>query len=345
MTRDSFYVVVISILLGIILTSHMKAMNQDKSLSNASVVSECKNIDTKLDRDYLASLAKEIIEQTKSINNHNINNQSTLSEDIIEKMQEPETAPETASESQETASSSVTRIYDFSEKIYNKNQKFIAIPTDLLLSKSNIIWKIKSNLTKTQCDKMWRFADNSKDWKSYSSFGDALPSEDFSINKLSYDVGFPLENLITGLSNIIEEKFMNVEMIPWTNRDFQSNHMKKDAIDYQELIRLKGPPFIIRYDVDKIPSMGRHKDNSDVSFIMLLNNPKSFEGGGTYFPIINKTVFLEQGELVLFNGQLVHEGLPVTKGKRFILSGFVKFSDDYVNMKRYQSLSTLGYLH
>lgn len=49
---------------------------------------------------------------------------------------------------------------------------------------------------------------------------------------------------------------------------------------------------------------------------------------------------MEQGEALVFNGQLVHEAIPITKGKRFVLSGFVNFNNDYMQMKRLGTLAT-----
>ena len=42
--------------------------------------------------------------------------------------------------------------------------------------------------------------------------------------------------------------------------------------------------------------LSSHKDNADISFIMLLNSPEDFEGGGTYFNVLNETLFLNQGK-------------------------------------------------
>jgi predicted 2-oxoglutarate/Fe(II)-dependent dioxygenase YbiX len=92
---------------------------------------------------------------------------------------------------------------------------------------------------------------------------------------------------------------------------------------------------VIKYDASlgKASKLRTHKDNSDVSFILLINEPSDFEGGGTYFHGINKTIYLGQGEALIFNGQLVHEAIPISAGKRFVISGFIKFTDEYIKMK------------
>ena len=94
-----------------------------------------------------------------------------------------------------------------------------------------------------------------------------------------------------------------------------------------------------------------HKDNADVSFILLLNEPETeFEGGGTYIDALNATVPLKQGEVLVFNGQLVHSAAPITRRKRYVvghpvsphvlirqwhnlcvqLSGFTNFGENYL---------------
>jgi predicted 2-oxoglutarate/Fe(II)-dependent dioxygenase YbiX len=92
---------------------------------------------------------------------------------------------------------------------------------------------------------------------------------------------------------------------------------------------------VIKYDasIGEASKLRTHKDNSDVSFILLISKPSDFEGGGTFFHAINKTMHLEQGEALIFNGQLVHEAVPITTGKRFVISGFVTFTDEYTKMK------------
>ena len=92
---------------------------------------------------------------------------------------------------------------------------------------------------------------------------------------------------------------------------------------------------MIKYDASlgKASKLRTHKDNSDVSFILLISNPSDFEGGGTFFHALNKTIYLRQGEALIFNGQLVHEAIPITAGKRFVISGFITFTDEYMKMK------------
>jgi predicted 2-oxoglutarate/Fe(II)-dependent dioxygenase YbiX len=106
-------------------------------------------------------------------------------------------------------------------------------------------------------------------------------------------------------------------------------------------------PFVIKYDADfgKVNKLRTHKDNADVSFIILINKPSEFSGGGTYFHAIDKILQLDQGEALIFSGQLVHEAVPISSGKRFVISGFVTFNEDFLKMKRLGTLATMPLLH
>lgn len=65
-----------------------------------------------------------------------------------------------------------------------------------------------------------------------------------------------------------------------------------------------------------------HKDGSFLSFNILLSHPDDFEGGGTYFDD-GLTMTPEQGGLTIHSSKIKHSGLPITKGIRYLLVGFV----------------------
>ena len=57
---------------------------------------------------------------------------------------------------------------------------------------------------------------------------------------------------------------------------------------------------------------------------MALNHPNEYEGGGTRFAHQNGSVIkISKGDLLIFPGKLAHEGVAVTKGIRYILTGFL----------------------
>ena len=78
------------------------------------------------------------------------------------------------------------------------------------------------------------------------------------------------------------------------------------------------------------PGLGFHRDDSELSFTILLSRPSDFEGGGTAFELEGtaggETTTVEplRGEMVSHFGRLRHAGSPVGKGTRMVLAGFVR---------------------
>lgn len=73
--------------------------------------------------------------------------------------------------------------------------------------------------------------------------------------------------------------------------------------------------------------LGAHKDGTPWSFVLPLNDAIEFEGGGTYFVDSEETFRPSQGSAVLFSGKNEHKGVPITGGKRFVMVGFINYSN------------------
>lgn len=80
--------------------------------------------------------------------------------------------------------------------------------------------------------------------------------------------------------------------------------------------------FVVKYSHDAQNSLEMHKDGSVLSFSILLNDVNEFEGGGTYFDD-GLTAYLNQGDMIIHSGKIKHSGLPITKGVRYLLVGFI----------------------
>ena len=67
----------------------------------------------------------------------------------------------------------------------------------------------------------------------------------------------------------------------------------------------------------------------------------TYTGGGTYFPLFNnRTVHLHQGDLLIHDSGLLHAGIAITEGYRYILVGFVNIKS-YTNwIYRYRHFGT-----
>jgi hypothetical protein len=90
-----------------------------------------------------------------------------------------------------------------------------------------------------------------------------------------------------------------------------------------------GDAFVVKYDSKKQSYLEKHKDGCLFSFNVLLNDATHFEGGGTTFYLKNNvfTIKVEKGDCVIHAGHTEHGGEPITNGLRYILVGFIKYSN------------------
>jgi hypothetical protein len=94
--------------------------------------------------------------------------------------------------------------------------------------------------------------------------------------------------------------------------------------------------FAVKYDADAAgggqAALEEHRDGSELSFVVGLNDPAScFEGGGTRVAAVEPPLVVrppEQGSCLSFCGRQPHGGVAVTRGTRYILAGFVRVVDD-----------------
>ena len=223
------------------------------------------------------------------------------------------------------------------------NEQYFDIPPDIFHNSLLRVWRWKSPLSTSQCDSFWKTAESLNDYGEYSKFGDEFPTLDVSLEKFPKRMESAIELLMTHLIAFITDKFITKLDIDGHEMRYQNGSLYFGTdIQYDQFLQFKGPPFVIKYDASggKTAKLRTHKDNSDISFILLVNKPNDFVAGGTYFHAINKTLYMEQGEALVFNGQLVHEAIPISSGKRFVVSGFIKFSEEYMKMKRLGTMAT-----
>lgn len=130
-------------------------------------------------------------------------------------------------------------------------------------------------------------------------------------------------------------KLYNVDPLQCTAEDVfvvkycpSSNYMKKENNE--------------TYSEEGQSSLAMHRDGSELSFVINLNDPTEFEGGGTSFYSASSTkshsasssptlLFVATpetvGSCVSFCGLQQHGGMSVTAGVRYILAGFVRVHD------------------
>ena len=125
------------------------------------------------------------------------------------------------------------------------------------------------------------------------------PTTNLPVDKIPSIFGLVLETLKTITSRVISSYGLHDKMI----------------INVKDL-------FVVKYSHEAQNQLEMHCDDSFLSFSILLNDNSEFEGGGTYFDD-GLTYHLNKGELLLHSGQIKHSGLPITKGKRYLLVGFL----------------------
>lgn len=125
------------------------------------------------------------------------------------------------------------------------------------------------------------------------------PTTDLPVNKIPSIFGLILETMRT-ICNKIKSSYGLYDDMP---------------INIQDL-------FIVKYEATSQNYLEMHVDGSFLSFNVLLSNTKEFEGGGTYFDD-GLTSYSEQGDLLIHSSKIKHSGLAITKGKRYLLVGFL----------------------
>ena len=119
--------------------------------------------------------------------------------------------------------------------------------------------------------------------------------------------------------------------------------------------------FFVKYDPERQASLGAHRDGSLVSFSIAMNAPDEFIGGGTFFAhpeveaagavmsgapsgAADDTVVVRPsavGDLISHSGKLVHGGVAITEGLRYIVVGFVHVVGGHVDSD-FLSSQTVG---
>jgi hypothetical protein len=173
----------------------------------------------------------------------------------------------------------------------------------------------KKLFEKDECKEIIKYIESNDNlnWTNYGTLGS---NNDLNIselnNKIQDIILFRIIELLYKISTIY-----NVEM--------------------NDLELLSESPFIIKYDETQ-KDLKSHKDNSDISFVILLND--DFKNGGTYFNDLDETLELKIGEVLIFPGQLVHSAKPITLNKRYVLSGFININPKIKKNQRLMTLKT-----
>lgn len=156
---------------------------------------------------------------------------------------------------------------------------------------------------------------------------------------------------------------LNLVTDPFTKEDRKYLGTRLHARLSPLISRLYGVPptsirandmFVVRYDAHEgQQALSAHTDEAHVSVNILLND--DFDGGGTRFH--NRwtgehlDVFPPKGSVLLSNAVIRHEGLPTTRGTRYILVGFLQvdrrhaFTGMNTGLSLFSSLLSMPWVH
>ncbi len=126
--------------------------------------------------------------------------------------------------------------------------------------------------------------------------------------------------------HIIHDTPLNQKIVTIVGRRLRPEILKAFCFD----VRHYEPFYIVGYDAERGDFFRPHRDNMSPAkahrrFAMTLNlNTGAYEGGGVRFLEYSPDVYQpEAGGAVIFSCSLLHEAVPVSKGVRYILSGFM----------------------
>ncbi|KAI9228660.1 MAG: hypothetical protein DHS80DRAFT_30578 [Piptocephalis tieghemiana] len=130
---------------------------------------------------------------------------------------------------------------------------------------------------------------------------------------------FPTRDLpvshVPELASWLPSHLLTTSLLP---RIFHRTHIPPECLAFRDL-------FIVRYSADpgEQDALAIHTDGCLFSFNILLNSLDDFEGGGTYFPDLDRHIQLAPGHALIHDARIRHAGLAVTRGTRIILAGFL----------------------
>ena len=81
--------------------------------------------------------------------------------------------------------------------------------------------------------------------------------------------------------------------------------------------------FLVEYEAEGRNHLDEHIDGHTFSYIIQLNEISEFKGGGTRFVDTNQVFHAAPKGVIIFCGRRKHQGLPISEGRRIIITGFV----------------------
>jgi hypothetical protein len=85
--------------------------------------------------------------------------------------------------------------------------------------------------------------------------------------------------------------------------------------------------FLVKYSAAGQRGLRLHTDGCLFSLTLLISSENNFEGGGTYYASIDDVLHLRQGDCAYHDARVMHSGVDITQGERYILVAFIDTID------------------
>lgn len=133
-----------------------------------------------------------------------------------------------------------------------------------------------------------------------------------------------------GRDDRIDHWVMNLAIVGFINEPLKRRFLPEVRKAFAYAITRHEPYRITKYEGARGGALHGHRDNSELHvahrrFALSINlNREEFEGGGLRFPEYGSQVYRPpSGRALLFLSSMLHEALHITKGRRFVLLGFM----------------------
>ncbi|KAI9361299.1 hypothetical protein BD770DRAFT_441323 [Pilaira anomala] len=163
-------------------------------------------------------------------------------------------------------------------------------------------------LSATECEKVLDICEQQKEWTTdrHSAFA-------------TTDIPIRNDPQLAHLEQVVKDRLFPELAVHY--------RFKESDLEFRDI-------FLVKYNANAQKGLKIHTDGCLFSLTLLVSNPNDFEGGGTYYQSIDKVLYLDQGDVAYHDARVMHSGIDITKGSRYILVAFIDTVDTIEKDKR-----------
>ncbi|GAA5817806.1 hypothetical protein MFLAVUS_011363 [Mucor flavus] len=163
-------------------------------------------------------------------------------------------------------------------------------------------------LTPTECQNILQVCEQQKEWTTdrHSAFA-------------TTDIPIRSNTQLAYLEQVVKDRLFPELALFY--------HFKQNDLEFRDI-------FLVKYSAIAQTGLKIHTDGCLFSLTLLISDPNDFEGGGTYYQSIDKVIHLNQGDVAYHDARVMHSGIDITKGSRYILVAFIDTVDTIEKDKR-----------